>query len=172
VQRTPLAYAPAVLRGTLAAAATLAVASIAAGCGGAKHTPTATPPATTTGLSTAAACSEAELDVRFISQLIGNTVEAMTNSLHPKQLARRTGVGRQSLLVAVRLMERFKAPPSLTHARTQLVDGLRRYAADFGRAQRSLEQNDVAKASRQLTDRAALAEVRAATAAIDRACSA
>lgn len=162
------------LRPVPAFVAALVLATILAGCGGAKHAPT-TPkaPATTTStLANTVACKEVELDVRFISQLISNTVESITNSLHPKELARRTGVGRQSLLVAARLVERFHPPPSLALARTQLVHGLQRYAADFGRAQRSVQNNDIAKASRQLSDPAALTQVRKATAAIDRACGA
>jgi hypothetical protein len=162
-------------RRVLAIAATLVLAAIVAGCGGAKHTPPAPTTAaatttTTTSVAGTVSCKEIELDVGFISQLISNTVESITNSLHPKQLAHRTGVGRQSLLVAARLVERFHPPPSLALARTQLVHGLRRFAADFGRAQRSVQKNDIAKASQQLNDPAALAGVRRATAAIDRVC--
>jgi hypothetical protein len=174
-KRTPVTYAAAVFRPLVAVAAALAAAAIAAGCGGANRTPTAPTSAsstTVTSTADATACDEVELDVRFISQLISNTVEAITNSRHPKQLARRTGVGQQSLLVAVRLIDRFDAPPSLATPRAQLEHGLRRYAADFGRAQRSVAKNDIAEASRQLSDPVALAEVRRATAAIDRACGA
>ena len=52
----------------------------------------------------------------------------------------------------------------------QLVFGLRQFAADFGRAQRSAARNDLATAATQLVDRPALANVTAATQAIDRAC--
>jgi hypothetical protein len=50
------------------------------------------------------------------------------------------------------------------------VDGLERYAADFGRARRAVAKNHMAAATRQLTDQVALAEVKEATKAIDRAC--
>jgi hypothetical protein len=153
------------LRQALPIAAALAVATLVAGCGGSSHKP-----ATTTQPVSSVACGEAVLDVRFISQLISNNVEAMANSLHPKQLARRTGTAQQSLLVAARLVKRFHAPPSLAHARAQLIDGLQRYAADFGDARRSVAKNDMATASQQLADPVALAEVKKATKAIDRIC--
>jgi hypothetical protein len=152
------------LRQALPLAASLAAAGLLAGCGGGTHS------APTTTHVSATACGEVELDVQFISQLISNQVEAMANSLHPKQLAKRTGTAQQSLLVAARLVKRFHAPPSLARARLQLVDGLERYAADFGRARRSVAKNKIAKASQQLADPVALAEIKEATKAIDRAC--
>jgi hypothetical protein len=158
------------LRQALAVAAFLAVAALVAGCGGGTHKAAA--PTTTAPRVSTVACGEVELDVQFISQLISNQIEAMANSLHPKQLAKRTGVAQQSLLVAARLVKRFHAPPSLVRARAQLVDGLQLYAADFGRARRSVAKNDMATASQQLADPVALAEVKEATKAIDRACRA
>jgi hypothetical protein len=180
VKRTATAYAPAVLRPALVIGATVAVAVLAAGCGGSGHgapttTDVPTTPATTTrplSPAKAAACNDLVLDVQFISQLISNSVEAMATSVHPKQLAQRTGTGQQSLLVAVRLLERAGPDPSLALARAHLIDGLRRYAADFGRARSAVQANDMAKASAQLNDHHALSEVRAATKAIDKACGA
>ena len=146
-------------------AAVLVASFLLAGCGGSGHDP-----ATTTHPVSAVACGEVVLDVRFISQLISNNVEAMANSLHPKELARRTGTAQQSLLVAVRLVKRFHAPPSLARARAQLIDGLQRYAYDFGQARQSVLKNDMATASQQLADQSALAEVRKGTKTINRIC--
>jgi hypothetical protein len=168
VKRPTLPYAAAMLRQVLAIAAAAAVAALAAGCGGGTHQPATT----AKPLAGTVACQELELDVQFISQLISNNVEAITHSIHPKQLAHRTGVAHQSLLVAARLVERFRAPAALVHARAQLIDGLQRYAADFGRAQHSVAKNDLATASEQLVDPQALEEVKAATKEIDRHCRA
>ena len=74
--------------------------------------------------------------------------------------------------MAARLVKRFQAPPSLAHARAQLIDGLTLYAADFGRARRAVLKNDMAMASRQLTDPGALGEVKEATKVIDHICRA
>jgi hypothetical protein len=153
------------LRRALPIAAALAVSVLVAGCGGGKHDPAAT-----TRPVSAVACGEVVLDVRFISQLISNNVESMAHSLHPKQLARRTGTAQQGLLVAVRLVKRFHAPPQLARPRAQLVDGLRRYAADYGRARRAVLKDDMATASQELADPTALAEVKKATKTIDRIC--
>ena len=73
------------LRQAFPAAACLALAALVAGCGGGMHPAAA--PTTTAPRVSAAACGEVVLDVQFISQLISNNVEAMANSLHPKQLA-------------------------------------------------------------------------------------
>jgi hypothetical protein len=47
---------------------------------------------------------------------------------------------------------------------------LRDFAADFGRAQRAVQRDDLRAASQALVDRPALAKVTEATRAIDRAC--
>jgi hypothetical protein len=52
------------------------------------------------------------------------------------------------------------------------VRGLRRFAADFGRAGASVARGDLATAAQQLVDRQALTLVKDATAKIDRACGA
>jgi hypothetical protein len=176
VKRTPTAYAPAVLRRALSIGAIVSAAALAAGCGGGGHgttAPTTTAPDTTVGTAPRAdpaTCSELGVDVQFISQLIENSVEAMATSIHPKQLAHRTAQGQQSLLVAVRLLERSGPDPTLALARAHLIDGLRRYAADFGRARHAVSKNDMVTASAQLNDRHALSEVRAAAKAINKAC--
>jgi hypothetical protein len=156
--------------------ALLAFAAALAGCGGrtsAQSTTTTRPAAPTlTSASDRAACNELESDIRIVSQLVSNSVEVMTQSLHPKELARRTGETQRNLLYAASVLSLIDAPTSLAPAQHRLVLGLKQFAADFGRAQRSVARNDIAKAARQLVDRPALANVAAATRTIDRACGA
>jgi hypothetical protein len=136
-------------------------------------TTTTTPaPPTLTSAGDRAACNELETNIRIVSQLISGSVEALTHSIHPKQLAKRTGDTQKNLLFASSVLASIGAPPSLVPARAQLVVGLRQFAADFGRARRSVERNDLPTAARQLVDRPALANVTAATQTIDRACGA
>ena len=134
--------------------------------------PAAPPPPTLTSAADLAACNELETNIRIVSQLISNSVETMTQSLHPKELAKRTGETQRNLLYASSVLSQIDPPRSLVHARRQLVTGLREFAADFGRAKRSVARNDIATAARQLVDRPALAKVTGATGAIDRACGA
>jgi hypothetical protein len=156
------------------AAHVLLVAAVAAalvGCGSKKS---ASPP-TITRLTSAvdvAACNHLETDIRLVSQLISSSVQAMTQSLHPKDLAKRTGETQRYLLLAASALSRLRTPASLVPAQHQLVDGLQLFAADFGRAQRSVSRNDLPTAARQLVDRPALAKVTAATKQIDGACGA
>ena len=125
----------------------IALAVALAGCGGktATRTVTTTVPASTTPAPAAptltsaadlAACNELETNIRIVSQLISGSVEALTHSLHPKQLAKRTGDTQKNLLFAANVLASIDAPPSLVPARGQLVVGLRQFAADFGRAKR------------------------------------
>src|SRR5438876_2576853 len=132
----------------------------------------APPPPTLTSAADLAACSELETNIRIVSQLISNSVETMTQSLHPKELAKRTGETQRNLLYAASVLSQIDPPRSLVHARRQLVVGLQEFAADFGRAERSVARNAIATAARQLVDRPALAKVTASTGAIDRACGA
>lgn len=127
-------------------------------------------PPTLTSVSDHAACNELQTNIRIISALISSSVETMTRSLHPKQLAKRTGDTRRNLLYSAAVLAQINTPASLLGARNHLVDGLRAFAADFGRAQRSVARGDMATASRQLVDRPALAEVTQATSVIDKAC--
>jgi hypothetical protein len=154
-----------------------------AGCGGktTTRTVTKTVPASTTTAPAAptltsaadrAACSELETNIRIVSQLISGSVAALTHSIHPKQLAKRTGDTQKNLLFAANVLASIGTPPSLLTARGQLVLGLRQFAADFGRARKSVARNDLATAAGQLVDRPALANVTAATQAIDKACGA
>jgi hypothetical protein len=150
-----------------------------AGCGG-KHTAPPPPPPPTTApaaptfmsVSDRAECAVLERKIRAVSQLVSASVELMTQSLHPPELARRTGDTQQNLLYAASVLELMRVPDPLVPSRRRLVLGLRRFAGDFGRAKRSVEHGDVATAAQQLVDRPALAEVSAAAKKIDRACRA
>lgn len=156
--------------------AVTALAAVLAGCGGKSSSPAPTTTAaaapTLTSASDLASCNALETSVRVVSQIVSNSVEAMTQSLHPRQLAKRTGDTQKNLLYAANLVSRIVPPRSLVQAQRQLIVGLRLFAADFGRAQKSVARNDMAKASRQLVDRPALAKLKAATKKIDRACGA
>jgi hypothetical protein len=172
-------------------AVAVALAVALAGCGGKTVTrtvtttvtasttpavPTSTTPTpaapTLTSAADRAACNELETNIRIVSQLISGSVEALTHSIHPKQLARRTGDTQKNLVFAANVLASIGAPPSLVPARGRLVLGLRQFAADFGRAQKSVARNDLPTAAKQLVDRRALANVSAATQAIDKACGA
>lgn len=155
-----------------------------AGCGG-KHTTAAPPPPPTTAPPTTGApaptltsatdsaeCAVLETRLRAVSQLVSGSVELMTQSLHPRELAKRTGDTERNLLYAASVLELMRVPAPLASSRRRLVLGLRRFAGDFGRAKKSVERGDLATAARQLVDRSALAEVSAAAKKIDRTCRA
>jgi hypothetical protein len=82
------------------------------------------------------------------------------------------GYTQRNLLYAASVLERLPLPSPLATPRRRLVVGLRRFAADFGRAKASVERGDIAAAAQQLVDRPALAEVASAAQRIDRACGA
>jgi hypothetical protein len=145
----------------------LLVALALAGCGG-KHQ--ASPPTTRAAPVDVAACNQVEGYIRLVSQVVSGSVEAMTQSTHPKELAARTGATQRNLAAAADVLERLQLPASLDQARRQLVRGLRRFAVDFGRARASVAHGDLATAARQLVDRPALKLVSGATAKIDRVC--
>jgi ABC-type uncharacterized transport system auxiliary subunit len=169
-----------------------AAASVAAlaGCGGGTTTvtltaaapaTTAAPPATTSGATTAPpattptganleACVELETNIRIVSQLVAVSAQEVTHSIHPEQLAKRTGDTRRNLLLAASVLQAIDTPGTLLRARGELLSGLRDFAADFGRAPRAVQRNDLQAASQALVDRPALAKVTEATRAIDRAC--
>jgi len=153
-----------------------------AGCGG-KHTPAASPPPppppptttappapTITSAEDLASCALLETRLRAVSQLVSGSVELMTQSLHPPELAKRTGDTQRNLLYAASVLELMRVPDPLAASRRRLVLGLRRFADDFGRAKRSVERGDMATAAQQLVDQPALAEVSAAAKKIDRTC--
>ncbi|HSS80637.1 MAG TPA: hypothetical protein VLK24_05520 [Gaiellaceae bacterium] len=138
-----------------------------AGCGGKHQAAPATPHAAPVDV---AACSQVESYIRLVSQVVSSSVEAMTQSTHPKELAARTGATQRNLSAAADALERLQLPVALDQARRQLVRGLRRFAVDFGRAGASVARGDLATAARQLVDRPALKLVSGATAKIDRVC--
>jgi hypothetical protein len=169
-------------RRALAALAPAALVLALAGCGHRSAAPGSTttapppappappPPPTLTSAADRAACSDLQANIGLVSELISGSVEAMTQSLHPKQLAARTGYARKNLLISARAFAKLHAPPALRASQRELVAGLRAYAADFGRAQKSVARNDMATAAQQLADPRALAKVRASTTAISHAC--
>lgn len=151
-----------------AAVVLVLLAVVATGCGGKKH---AAPADSTTAASDPAACAQLEHNVALVSQLISGSVELMTQSVHPKQLAKRAGDTRRNLAYAANVLAQEQVPPSLEPAKRQFVAGLRAFSADFGRAQKAVERNDLRTAAVALVDRPALAKVKAATRTIDRACA-
>jgi hypothetical protein len=156
------------MRRKLAYTLIAALAALAlAGCGGKTK---AAPTTTRAAPVDAAACTQLEGYIRLASQVISSSVEAMTQSTRPKELARRTGATQRNLAAAADALERLQLPPSLDQPRRQLVRGLRRFSADFGRARASVARGDLATAAQQLVDRQALTLVKDATAKIDRAC--
>src|SRR3954447_11117380 len=132
----------------------LLVALAVTGCGGGK---TAAPPTTATsaGTTTApapkpftsvldiAACNELEAKIQIVSQLVSSSVEVMTQSVHPKQLAKRAGATRDNLLYAAHVLAQIVVPKSLVQAQQNLTAGLRQFAADFGRAQTSVRHGNI-----------------------------
>src|SRR5262245_6454321 len=172
--------------GQVLAAAALVAAL--AGCGGhssdatpATTAPTATsrapsprstdPPSPKLSSATAAACSELETNIRIVSQVVSTSVEVMTQSTRPEQLAARAGNASRNLVYSAHVLSQIAVPDNLALPRNQLVLGLRVFGADFGRAQKAVARDDLATAAQELADRPALAKVRTATASIDRACS-
>ena len=131
---------------------------------------TTAPPARELSPATAAACSELETNIRIVSQLVSTSVEVMTQSTHPKQLATRAGNASKNLIYSAHVLSQIDVPSELVRPRNRLVVGLRAFGADFGRAQKAVAHDDLAAAAQELVDRPALAKVRTATAAIDHAC--
>jgi len=165
----------------------LALAGCLAGCGGkqAADVPSTTtaasppPPTTTaplpptlTSASDRAMCAELETKIRLVSQVVSGSVEMMTQSLHPAELARRTGQAQQNIAYAAGALELMRVPAPLRTARRNLVVGLNSYAADFGKAKASVASGDIATAAQQLVDRPAFAQISSAAKKINRACGA
>ena len=94
-------------------------------------------------------CSQLEGSIRIVSEVVSNSVEAMTQSLHPKQLATRTGEAQRNLIASARFLSQLEVPEALMPAQRRLVAGLRQFARDFGRARESAARNDLATASPQ-----------------------
>jgi hypothetical protein len=159
-----------------------------AGCGGKKHaavtqptvvvtqTTATQPPSTTTKAPTLTSASDRQacavllVKIRDVAALVSGSVELMTQSLHPKELARRTGEAQRNVLLAAGSLDLMRVPRPLTTARSRLVIGLQGFAADFGRAKAAVARNDMATAARQLSDPRSLANVAAATKRVNQLC--
>jgi hypothetical protein len=164
-------------------------AGLLAGCGSKAASPpttdTAAPPATTqppvttyplgpvfTSASDIAACAELEHTIQAVSQLVSTSTEAITQALHPAQLAKLTGQAQQSLVYSAKVIQIVDAPKALVGSQRQLVQGLRMFAADFGRAKASTANGDIATAAAQLVDRPALMKIQLSSKRIDKLCGA
>jgi hypothetical protein len=138
--------------------------------------PTTTPtPAATPALTSAsdlAACAQLEQTIQAVSVLVGHTTEAITQALDAQQLAKLTGTAQQSLLDSAKVIEIVEPPKPLVGSQRQFVKGLRMFAADFGRGKASAAKGDMAKATKQLTDEAALRKIQTSAKRIDDTCGA
>jgi hypothetical protein len=168
----------------------LVLAGLGAGCGSKSAAPPTTtqaappattqPPATTTfpagpvftSASDVAACAELERTIQNVSQLVSTSTEAITQALHPAQLAKLTGNAQQSLVYSAKVIEIVDAPKPLVGSQRQLVQGLRMFAADFARAKRSTANGDIAQAASQLLDPPALRKIQVSAQRIDKLCGA
>lgn len=161
----------------------LAAVGLLAGCGGNTNPPSAsTPPATPaetaaptpafTSATDLAACGQLEQAVQAVSQLIGHTTEGITQALNPKELAEKLGTARRSLLDSANLIMLVRPPGPLVGSQRQFVKGLRMFAADFKRGTASAAKGDMAKATEQLTDEAALRKIQVSAKKIDDMCGA
>jgi hypothetical protein len=142
-------------------------------------TPTPTPtrtlspgPAPLTSAADLAACAQLEQVVRAVSSLVGHTTEGITEARSPEQLAKRTGTAQHSLLDSAKLVELVDATQPLASAQRGLANGLRMFAADFGRAKASAARGDVSKAAKQTVDAAALRRIQVSVKRIDDLCGA
>jgi hypothetical protein len=155
----------------------LATAGLFAGCGSQAAAPraaTATPAASSAPVLTSpaelAACGQLEDTVRAVSLVVGHTTEEITQALHPKELAEKIATARQSLLDSAKVIEIVQAPKPLVSSQRDIAKGLRMFAADFARARRTTAKGDMAKATEQLTDEAALRTIQVAAQRIDDLC--
>jgi hypothetical protein len=161
----------------------LATAAVLTGCGGKADSPpsgtvtaTATPTKTTspgpklTSASDLAACAQLEQAVHAVSALVGHTTEGITQARHPRQLAKRMSTAQHSLLDSAKLVGLVHVPEALAGPQLQFEQGLRRFAADFGRAQGSAAQGDITQAARQTVDAHALRDLQKSAKRIDDLC--
>jgi hypothetical protein len=154
-----------------------ALAVCVAGCGSASQAPpaatataTATAAAPALSASDAAACADLQRTVQAVSLVVGHTTEDITQALHPKELAVKLDTAQHSLLDSARVIEIVHAPPLLAASQRDFARGLRMFAADFGRAKATTRRGDMEKATRQLTDEAALKTIQDASKRIDELC--
>jgi hypothetical protein len=136
----------------------------------AKKTPTPEPPLTSA--SDLAACAQLEQAVQAVSQLVSHTTEGITQAVNPEQLSKRVGTAQQSLLDSAKLIKLVHAPKRLTDSQHQLEQGLRMFAADFGRGKVTAAKGDMATATQQLTDEKALRKIQESAKRIDDLCGA
>jgi hypothetical protein len=149
-----------------------ATASAATATATVTATSTSSPVPTVTGADAIAACVQLEQAVRAVSALVGHTTEGITQALHPDELADRTGTAQQSLLDSAKLVALVPAPEPLAGPQRQMEDGLRMFAADFGRAKASAAAGDINKAAAQTVDEKALRMIQKSAKRIDDLCGA
>ena len=133
---------------------------------------TSSPEPVLTSASDIAACAQLEQAIQAVSQLVGHTTEGITQALNPQQLAKQVGTARHSLVDSAKLIELVRAPKPLVGSQRQFVQGLRMFAADFARGKASAAKGDMAKATAQLTDEAALRKIQVSAKRIDDRCGA
>jgi hypothetical protein len=169
----------------------LAAVALLAGCGSKAASPpsatataaavTATPTPTTslspgpdplTSPADLAACAQLEQAVQAVSSLVGHTTEGITQALRPEELAKLTGTARSSLLDSAKLIELVPATEALVGSQRQMAQGLRMFAADFGRAKASALKGDMNKAAEQTVDATALRKIQKSAKRIDDLCGA
>jgi hypothetical protein len=134
--------------------------------------PTSSPAPAPASASDVAACAQLEQVIQAVSQLVGHTTEGITQATHPKELAEQVGTARQSLLDSAKLIELVDVPEPLAGSQRQFVQGLRMFAADFARGKVSAAKGDMASATEQLTDEAALRKIQTSAKRIDDRCGA
>jgi hypothetical protein len=170
--------------------ACLALTALLAGCGGGKQAATTVvpppapppppPPATTapggptvTSAADIAACSELARNLRVVSQMTANSTEVLaTQSVHPKDLAKRVRDSQNVLLYAAKVMSLTDVPSSLTTTRARFVAAIRKFASDFGRARRAVLAGNMAAAASVLDDGPALQVLQASSRRIEKTCGA
>jgi hypothetical protein len=166
----------------------LVVAGVVAGCGStadsppsatatataaaARKTPTPSPEPALTSASDLAACTQLEQAVQAVSQLVSHTTEGITQATTPPELSKRVGTAQQSLLDSAKLIKLVHAPKRLADSQHQLEQGLRMFAADFGRGKVTAATGDMATATQQLTDEKALRKIQESAKRIDDLCGA
>jgi hypothetical protein len=166
----------------------LAAVGLLAGCGGKSAPPpspkatataaaaTPTPAASTVARLTSAedlaSCAQLEQAVRAVSALISHTTEGITQALHPDELAKRTGTAQSSLIDSAKLVALVPVTEPLSGPQQQMEDGLRMFAADFGRAKASAAKGDINTAAAQTVDEKALRKIQMSAKKIDDLCGA
>ena len=155
-----------------AATARPAAAKATATPAAAKAKPTASPVPTYTDADDIAACGQLEQTINAASALIQFTTEGITQATTPTELAKKVGTAQKSLLDSAKVVEIPKAPKELVSSQRDFVQGLRMFAADFGRGKAAAGKGDMAKATQLLTDKKALRQIQVSAKRIDDRCGA